>query len=382
MEFIDIRAQYQQYCKEIDQAIHEVLESGHFIMGDKVAVFENELAGRLGVPYAISCGNGTDALQLLYMAYEIGPGDAVFVPDLTFIATHEPACMLGAEAVFCDIEADTYNISPVALERQIIRVLQEGRLTPKCIVGVDFLGNPCDWDAISAIAKKYGLLLFEDAAQGIGATYKGKPCGAFGDAATTSFFPTKPLGCYGDGGAVFVKDETIAQKIYSLRVHGQGDNKYNNIRIGINSRLDALQAAVLLVKLQHLDEELALRAELAAFYTGHLTDRFITPYVAPQCTSAYAQYALLAASEEERNLVIQKMQSNDVPSLLYYPKAMHQLAVFSGNPYIQSDFSQTVRYVTKHFCIPFSPYISPEDVNRVLNVLTNTNNCGSWRSNV
>jgi len=369
MEFIDIRAQYEQYQDEIDHAVHTVLRSGHFIMGDKVRELEQKLALRLAVPHVISCGNGTDALQLLYMAYEVGPGDAVFVPNLTFIATHEPACMLGAEVVFCDVDPDTYNLSPAALERQIVRVMQEGRLSPKCIVGVDFLGNPCDWDALTAIARKYGLLLFEDAAQGIGATYKGKPCGTFGDAAATSFFPTKPLGCYGDGGAVFVKDDYIAQKIRSLKVHGQGSSKYDNVRIGINSRLDELQAAILLVKLNHFDEELKRRNELAELYRERLGHRFIPQMIRPECSSAYAQFALLAADEQERDRVLQHMKNNAVPSLLYYPRAMHQLPVFAGTVQQDSEFLAALRYVRCHFCVPFSPFIKECDLERVLSVL-------------
>lgn len=293
----------------------------------------------------------------------------MFVPDLTFIATHEPACMLGAEAVFCDVDPDTYNLSPAALERQIVQVMQEGRLNPKCIVGVDFLGNPCDWDALTVIARKYGLLLFEDAAQGMGATYKGKPCGTFGDAAATSFFPTKPLGCYGDGGAVFVKDDYIAQKIRSLKVHGQGSSKYDNIRIGVNSRLDELQAAILLVKLNHFDEELKRRNELAKLYRERLGHRFAPQMIRPECSSAYAQFALLAADEQARDRVLQHMKNNAVPSLLYYPRAMHQLPVFAGTGQKDSEFLAALRYVRRHFCVPFSPFIKECDLERVLSVL-------------
>ncbi len=369
MEFIDIRAQYLQYRAEMDAAVLDVMASGHFIMGESVVVFEDALSERLGVPYTVSCGNGTDALQLLYMAYEIGPGDAVFVPDLTFIATHEPACMLGAEPVFCDIDPVTYNLCPAALEARIQETIKEGRLRPRCIVAVDFLGNPCDWDALSALAQKYNLLLFEDAAQSFGATYHGKPCCALGDAATTSFFPTKPLGCYGDGGAVFVKDKAIADIMVSLRMHGKGASKYENVRIGMNSRLDTMQAAVLLVKLAHIDEELALRHKLAAYYTENLKDRFVTPTVLPDCTSAYAQYALLAKDPTERDAMIARLTANDVPSILYYPKAMHELDVFADNPSIHGDFTQTQRYVNTHFCLPFSPYIADADVQKVLSAL-------------
>ena len=238
MEFIDLKAQYRALQSEIDENLRRILEGAHFIGGAEVTEFEEKLAAYVGRKHCITCGNGTDALQLAYLAYGVGPGDAVFCPDMTFIASVEPACMHGASPVFCDIEPDTYNLDPISLEAHIKAVLAEGRLRPRAVVAVDFLGNPAKYDKIGAICKQYGLLLIEDAAQGTGASYHGKKCGSFGDITTTSFFPSKPLGCYGDGGAVFTDDDEIAALVRSYKVHGKGPKgKYDNVRIGLNSRL-------------------------------------------------------------------------------------------------------------------------------------------------
>lgn len=278
MEFIDLKAQYRALQGEIDANIQRILAGAHFIGGEEVAEFEEKLAAYVGRKHCVSCGNGTDALQLVYMAYGIGAGDAVFCPDMTFIASVEPACMLGAAPVFCDIEPDTYNLDPVSLEAHIQSVLAEGTLRPRAVVAVDFLGNPAKYDEIGAICKKYGLLLIEDAAQGTGASYKGKKCGSFGDIATTSFFPSKPLGCYGDGGAVFTDDDAIAELLRSYKVHGKGPKgKYDNVRIGLNSRLDTLQAGVMLPKLAVLEREIAMRQEIAERYHDAFAASFSFP---------------------------------------------------------------------------------------------------------
>ena len=241
MEFIDLKAQYAAYRDEIDEAMGEVVRNAEFIGGRYVGLLEEELAAYVGRKHCVSCGNGTDALQLAYMALGIGPGDAVFCPDMTFIASVEPAAMLGAEPVFCDIDPVSYNLSPDDLERQVERVEAEGRLRPRAVVAVDFLGNPADYGRLLEVCERRGLLLVEDAAQGIGGERGGVRLGGFGDIATTSFFPSKPLGCYGDGGAVFTDDDGTAELLRSLRVHGKGASKYDNVRIGVNSRLDNLQ---------------------------------------------------------------------------------------------------------------------------------------------
>lgn len=369
MEFIDLGAQYRALQDDIDRNIHKVLEEANFIMGGQVEEFEQKLAGYLGVKYAVGCSSGTDALQLIYMAYGIGEGDAVFCPDMTFVASVEPAFMLGAEPIFCDIDQKTYNICAESLERQIQAVLAEGKLKPRAIIAVDFIGNPADYDKLGKIAEKYELLLIEDAAQGIGASYKGKKCGSFGDTAATSFFPSKPLGCYGDGGAVFTDSEEMMQLLKSLRVHGKGSSKYDNIRIGMNARLDTLQAAVMLPKLAVLNEEIDRRQKIAARYNETLQAKFVVPFVAEGSVSAYAQYALLAESRECRDEIRNKLQADGIPTIVYYPNPMHNMKVFANCFMGDETFEHTIDYADRTFSIPFSAYLTEEDQERIIDVL-------------
>ena len=365
MEFIDLKAQYRALQPQIDENIRRILSGAHFIGGAEVTEFEEKLAAYVGRKYCVSCGNGTDALQLSYMAYGVGPGDAVFCPDMTFIASVEPACMLGATAVFCDIEPDTYNLSPTSLEEHIQRVLAEGKLRPRAVVAVDFLGNPAKFDELSEICRRYGLLLIEDAAQATGASYRGKKCGSFGDIATTSFFPSKPLGCYGDGGAVFTDDDDVAQLLRSYKVHGKGPKgKYDNVRIGVNSRLDTLQAGVMLPKLAVLDREIAARQEVAARYGAAFAGKLQLPGITPGGVSAYAQYCVLAQSEAQRSQILAAMQSAGVPSLLYYPTPLHVLDAFA--PYPAEELPHAARYARCNFGLPFSPYLTREDQDTVI----------------
>lgn len=266
MEFINLKKQYELIRPTLSVKVDEIMAGAHFIGGSEVGELEERLADYVGRSHCLGCGNGTEALQLAYMAYGIGAGDAVFCPAMTFIASVEPAAMLGATPVFCDIEPDTFNLSPSSLVEQIESVEREGKLRPRAVVAVDFLGNPARFDEISKICTDHGLLLIEDAAQGTGASCKGSRCGSFGDIACTSFFPSKPLGCYGDGGAVFTDDNEVAGLISSLKVHGKGSSKYDNVRVGMNSRLDTIQAAVLLAKMDLLDTEMDKRQEVAARY--------------------------------------------------------------------------------------------------------------------
>lgn len=365
MEYINLKAQYEHLKDRIDKNIQHVLECADFIMGDWVELFEQELAAYVGVKNVIACSDGTAALQLIYMTHGIGAGDAVFCPDMTFIASVEPAVMLGATPVFCEIDAKTYNIAPESLEAQIKAVNAEGKLRAKAIVAVDFLGNPADFEQLNAIAEKHGLLLIEDAAQSISADIRGKKCGSFGNIAATSFFPSKPLGCYGDGGAVLTNDDELAQIIRSLRVHGKGVDKYHNIRIGINSRLDTLQAAVLLPKLKELPFEIEKRQEIAAYYQKLLGDYVVTPHVAEGCVSAYAQYVIAVKDATQRNKIRNNMQACGIPSLLYYPCPMHDMPVFQGIETYGMDFGNTVRYSKASFGIPFSPYITRAEQEQV-----------------
>lgn len=369
MEFINLKAQYQYLKKEIDAGIEKVISKTNFIMGEEVRLFEEQLASYVGRKYAISCSDGTAALQLIYMAYNIGAGDAVFCPDMTFIASVEPAVMLGATPIFCDIDSVSYNICVESLERQIQFVLKEGKLRPRAIVAVDFIGNPADYDALMQIAKKYDLILIEDAAQGIGALYKGKKCGSFGDVAATSFFPSKPLGCYGDGGAVFTDDDKLAGLLNSLKVHGKGESKYDNQRIGINSRLDTLQAAILSVKLNKLDEEMEKRQHVAMVYDNALKDYFQIPDIAEEKRSSYAQYALLAHNREHRNECISILKENDIPSIIYYPNPLHSMKVFENCIIGNESFKNTIDYAERTFSIPFSAYVTKEEQEKIIEVL-------------
>ena len=328
MEFINLKAQYAALKEEIDARINKVLENTHFILGEEEKEFEDSLAKYVGVKHAIGCSDGTAALQLIYMAYGIGKGDAVFCPDMTFIASIEPACLLGATPVFCDIDERTYNISPDSLQKQIKAIIKEGKLNPKAIVAVDFLGNLAAYDEIRQISEKYGLLLIEDAAQGMGAVYHGKKCGSLGDIAATSFFPSKPLGCYGDGGAVFTNDDLVAEKIRSLRVHGRGIDKYHNICIGINSRLDTLQAAILLPKLAILEQEMQRRQDVSQYYKEALSEKYTVPYIEKECRSSYAQFVICHKERGKREEVLYYLKKADIPTILYYPVPMHALPVF------------------------------------------------------
>ena len=362
MQFIDLKTQYQALKADINSNIQAVLDSAQFIGGPYVKELEDKLSAFTGRKHCITCANGTDALQLAYMAAEVGPGDAVFCPDMTFISSTEPAKMLGATSVFCDITPDTYCLCPESLERQIQAVLAEGTLKPKAVVAVDILGNPCDYDAIEAICEKYGLFLIEDAAQSFGASYHGKRACAFGHIATTSFFPAKPLGCYGDGGAIFTDDDRMADLIRSLCVHGKGPGgKYDNIRVGVNSRLDAMQAAILLPKLKALEEyEIDARQRVARRYNEAFSGHFTTPFVAKDCISVYAQYALLAKDSSQRDAIVAHLNQAGIPNMIYYPKPQHALPVFRDEPCYGETFQNADSYCARTFSLPMHPYLEEE----------------------
>lgn len=367
MHFIDLSMQYAALKTELDAAIQTVLNHGQFIMGPEVAALEEEIGAYLGVKHVITCANGTDALQLLYMAYGIGKGDAVFCPDITFIASVEPACMLGAIPVFCDVERTAYNICPQSLERQIEAVKREGKMKPRAIVAVDFLGSPAQFDTLKQIARKHDLLLIEDAAQSFGGEYKGKKCGLFGDAAATSFFPAKPLGCYGDGGAVMTNDDAIAAVCRSIRVHGKGASKYENVRIGMNSRLDTLQAAVLRVKLKALQAyEIDRRQVIAARYDAALGEHFGLLMVEAGCRSAYAQYAFLADSTAQRDAIALQLKEEGIPTMVYYPYPQHVLNVFKGIPLYEEQFAVANDYCARTLSLPMHPYLEESIQDKII----------------
>lgn len=377
MEFIDLARQYQAMKTEIDQKLLSVMNKADFIMGSEVEEFEQRLAAYIGVKHVISCGSGTDALQLIFQAYGIGKGDAVFCPDMTFIASIEPACLLGAIPVFCDIEDSTFQISLSSLERQIRRVIQERKYRPRAIVAVDFLGNPAQWQELLTIARKYHLLLIEDAAQSVGAAVGQKKCGCFGDAAAASFFPTKPLGAFGDGGAVFTNDESVAFKIRSLRIHGKGKTKYDNERIGINSRLDNLQAAILNVKMNHLDREMLERQKRAQWYRKELQNvQFMMVDLEVVC--AYAQFVICLENEKQRDCLRHYLRQKGIPTIVYYPNPLHCLPVFADVECYGEDFSASKAYAKRNVGLPFSPYMPEEEQELVIRAVNAfiEQNCG------
>lgn len=302
MQFIDLKKQYNEIKEDVNRRIDNVLEHQHFIMGSEIEEMEQRLAKFTGRKYAFSCASGTDALIIPLMAMELNKTDAVFVPSFTFFASGESVALIGATPVFVDCD-ETYNIDPVKLRQSIEHVIEEGKLTPKGIIPVDLFGLAANYDEILSIAKEYDLFVLEDAAQGFGGEYKGKKAGSFGDVSATSFFPAKPLGCYGDGGAIFTDNDELAQKIHSIRVHGQGTSRYDNVRIGLNGRMDTLQAAVILSKLEVFENEIVKRQIVAKQYFQKLEGYYKLPIIPDNCLSAWAQFTLQAKDEEHLSLI-------------------------------------------------------------------------------
>lgn len=365
MEFRDLKRQYQLHKTEIDGAIQEVIDSTHFIIGQQVVSLEKELAQYTGTKYCITCANGTDALQLALMAWEIGGKDAVFVPDFTFFSSGEVVPLTGAVPVFVDIDKDTYNISVDSLRNAIDHVIRHTDLRPRVIVAVDLFGRPADYEAIRQIADQYGLLILEDAAQGFGGMADGRKACSFGDIGTTSFFPAKPLGCYGDGGAVFTDNDEWAEKLLSLRVHGKGSDKYDNVRIGMNSRLDTIQAAVLLQKLRFLEEELSVCERVAARYSERLRDLVKIPAELGDLRSAWAQYTICLKDRDERERVIAQMKADGIPSAVYYRKPMHKQKAFAAD-LIRAVSCENTEYVCERcLSLPFHPYMQETEIEAV-----------------
>ncbi len=368
MEFIDLKKQYEILKQEIDANIQAVLDDGHYIMGAAVSELEKELADYIGVKHCITCANGTDALSLALMAWDIKSGDAVFVPSFTFYATAEVVSLIGATPIFIDSDPRTFNIDVIHLRSMIENVIKEGKLTPRAIIPVDLFGQPAEYEEIMKIAKDYNLLVLEDGAQGFGGSINGKKACGFGDISTTSFFPAKPLGCYGDGGAVFTDSDVDYEKLVSLRVHGKGSYKYDNVRVGLNSRLDTLQAAILLPKLHAFnDYELNSRNEIADIYNHELNDIVITPLVKENMQSSWAQYTILLNDEQERNELQQYLKSKGIPSMIYYPKPLHMQSVYKDHIVYSEDLKNAENLSRKCLSLPMHPYLEREQIITVCN---------------
>ncbi len=367
MRFRDLKAQYLALKSEIDTQIRSVIEGSEFILGGQVTELEEQLAAYTGRKYCVSCASGTDALLLALMTLNVGQQDAVFVPDYTFIASADAAAFLGAIPVFTDIVPSTFNMCPDSLESQIQGVLKEGKLIPKVIVAVDLFGQPADYDRILPIAEKYGLNVIEDGAQGFGGSIRGRRACSFGDISVTSFFPSKPLGCYGDGGAVFTDDEHMAQRLRSLRAHGRSkEDKYCNLEVGINSRLDTLQAAILLPKLKAFEKyELDNVNKVAGWYTQRLKDSFITPAIPAGFGSSWAQYTILCKDGAEREAVQKRLKACDIPTMIYFPRGLHLQKAFEGRGYSDADYVASLDVSSRALSLPINPYLKEDEVDRV-----------------
>ena len=354
IDFANLQYQYQLYKAEIDSAMQAVLDKSNYIMGSEVTELESALEVFTGAKCAISCSSGTDALLLGMMALDIAPGDEIITTPFTFIATAETIAFLGAVPVFVDIDEKTYNIDPMLIEAKITN-------KTKAIIPVSLYGQPSDMDSITAIAKAHNLKVIVDGAQSFGSTYKGKTDSNLGDISTTSFFPAKPLGCFGDGGAVFTNDEALAQKMKSLRLHGQS-KRYHHKYIGMGGRLDTLQAAVLNVKLKHYPKDLALRQEVARKYTEALDLKLTPPFVGEHVTSAFAQYSIRV---QGRDAVQANLKENGIPTAVHYPMPLHLQEAFAYLGYSKGDFPLSEKISSEIMSLPMNPYLSDEEINYI-----------------
>jgi dTDP-4-amino-4,6-dideoxygalactose transaminase len=363
LAFIDLAAQRRRLGDRVERNLARVLEHGKFIMGPEVQELEKQLADRVGVDHVITCSSGTDALTLPLLAWGIGPGDAVFVPSFTFTATAEVVALLGATPVFCDVDPGTFNLAPESLQQAIQAVLGAGNLRPRAVIPVDLFGQPASYPALEALAADHGLHVLADAAQSFGARLGATSVGRFGHATATSFFPAKPLGCYGDGGAVFTDDSELAEVIRSLRVHGKGSDKYDTVRVGLNARLDTVQAAVLLAKLEIFDEELKRRDHVARRYSEALAGHVSTPHLSSDRSSAWAQYTIRV---EDRDRLAEGLRGAGVPTAVYYPRPLHEQPAFSGGALSPSGCEVSSALSRCVLSLPMHPYLEREDQDRVI----------------
>lgn len=369
MQFRDLKQQYAVLKTDIDRAVIEAVSSGAYIMGGPVLELERQLAVYTRVRHCITCASGTDALRLALKAWGVRQGDAVFVPDFTFFATAEAVSSEGATPVFVDVDCETFNIDPADLENKIETTVQKGVLIPKVIIAVDLFGLPADYDAVRRIADNYGLLVLEDGAQGFGGCANGKRSCSFGDISTTSFFPAKPLGCYGDGGACFTDNDEWAELMDSYRMHGKGSSKYENVRIGMNSRLDTIQASILKVKLKAFDAELAAVNQAAAHYNARLADIVATPVVPAGFLSSRAQYTIRLNSKTERDALQSELRSQGIPSMIYYPIPMHRQGAYRSLDTVVSQCPVASKLCDTVLSLPIHPYITSEEIERVCDAI-------------
>lgn len=374
MQFVDLATQQQRIRPQLEAAMQRVMDHGKYILGPEVFELEKQLAAFAGSRQCISCSSGTDALLMGLMAWDVGPGDAVFTTPFSFFATAEVIVLTGATPVFVDIDPVSYNIDPDSLAEAIEQVRQDGKLTPRGIIPVDLFGLAADYDRIQPLAAAHDLFVLQDAAQSFGAEYNGKKAPAHAPIGATSFFPAKPLGCYGDGGACFTDDEALADQLRSVRVHGQGVDKYTNVRIGINGRLDTLQAAVLLEKLTLYPEEVEQRNQVAAWYTEAIaelnreagTERILAPTVPDGSRSVWAQYTVQA---EDRESIRSRLQEAGIPSAVYYTQPMHLLEAMAHLEYQPGAFPVAERASERVFSLPMHPYLDQETIAGIVRVM-------------
>ncbi len=379
MPFIDLKTQYLYWQQDIRARIDKVLEHGQYVMGPEVQELEQSLSERVGVGHAVACSSGTDALLMALMALGIGPGDAVFTTPFTFTATAEVIQLAGATPVFVDIDPVTYNLDPEALDAAVRALalgngthplpkpaLQQAGLTPRAVIAVNLFGQPADYDRIQQVADAHGLEVVEDAAQSFGAQYKGRPSCGLGRIACTSFFPAKPLGCYGDGGAVFTDEDDLADILRSIRNHGSGRDKYDTVRLGLNGRLDTIQAAILLVKLMGFAAEMSNRRHLAGLYGRLLAEScpaLVVPAVAEGSQSAWAQYSVQAGNREA---IRTRLQEAGIPTAIYYARPLHLQPVMAPLGYVPGDMPVSERVAERIFSLPMHPYLSDVQVGEIV----------------
>lgn len=363
MQFIDLHKQYNVIEGNLRKGLNKIFEHKAFIGGPEVKELENRLAEYTGVKHVIACASGTDALTIPMMAYDIKENDAIFVPSFTFFASAESITLAGGTPVFVDSDYETFNIDVEDLKRKILKIKEEGKLNPRGIIAVDLFGLPADFEKLREVAKEYDLFIIEDAAQGFGGEINGKKACSFGNVASTSFFPAKPLGCYGDGGAIFTNNDELASKIRSIHVHGQGSNKYDNVRIGLNSRLDSIQAAVLLEKLNIFDMELENRNRIAKRYMKNLKEFFEIPVIPNGLYSSWAQFTLKAKDKNQREDIINKMNEVGIPVMIYYPIPIHASGAYKSEK--SWDLEVCNELSNKVFSLPMHPYLEDEEIDLI-----------------